>query len=66
MEKNVWVYDLTALTAGEIPGCYWIGGCVGPKGGMDDLKKEEMFSLPGFELRTVQPVAKSLYLKFLI
>jgi hypothetical protein len=57
MEKNVLVYDPTALTARKITGCYWIGGCVCPKSGVDNLKKEEIFPPTG--IRTPNPPARS-------
>jgi hypothetical protein len=57
MEKNVSVYKPTALTAGKIPGYYWIRGCVGPKGGVDNLKEEELFPPTG--IRTPETPARS-------
>jgi hypothetical protein len=37
------------------PGTHWIGGWVGPRAGLDDVKKRKFLILPGLEL--VQPVA---------
>jgi hypothetical protein len=33
------------------------GGRMGPRGGLDVLEEKNFFPLPGFELRTIQPVA---------
>jgi hypothetical protein len=39
-------------------GMHWIGGWVGPRTGLDDMKKRKFLTLSGFELRpVVQPVA---------
>jgi hypothetical protein len=36
------------------PGTHWIGGWVGPRAGLDDVKKRKFLTLPELEL---QPVA---------
>jgi hypothetical protein len=35
----------------EPPGIHWIGGWVGPRGGLDDVEKRKFFILPGLEVR---------------
>jgi hypothetical protein len=47
-----------ALTPGNYPGTHSIGGRVGPKAGLDVLKKN-LFPLLGFKPRTVQPADKT-------
>jgi hypothetical protein len=44
-----------ALPLGKRPGTHCIGGWVGPRAGLDGCKKSRL--LPGFDPRTVQPVA---------
>ena len=44
----------------ERPGTHCIGGWVGPRAGLDGCGKSRP-PPPGFYLRTVQPVAESLY-----
>jgi hypothetical protein len=40
------------FTPGErAPGTHWIGGCVGPRAGLDDMKKRKFLTPPGLELR---------------
>jgi hypothetical protein len=40
------------FTPGErAPGTYWIGGWVGPRAGLDDVKKRKFLTLPRLELR---------------
>ena len=43
------------LLSGERPGIHCIGGWVGPRPGLDGCGKSRR--LPGFDSRTVQPVA---------
>jgi hypothetical protein len=40
------------------PGTHWIGGWVGPRGGLDDVEKSKISFLPGIEPRKFSP---SLY-----
>jgi len=51
------VYDPAALTVGKVTACYWIGECVSPKGGVDDLNKEELFPPTG--IRAPDPQIRS-------
>ena len=46
------------FTPGEILGTHCTGGWVGPRADLDGRK---ISPLPGFDPRTVQPVAQSLY-----
>ena len=46
----------TALPSEIMSGTYWTGGRVGPSAGLGVLEKKKN-TLPGFEPRTVQPVA---------
>jgi hypothetical protein len=41
------------------PGTYWMGGCVGPKCGLDDVEKSKILRLPGLELRPLGRPARS-------
>jgi hypothetical protein len=43
---------------GRAPSSDWIGGCVGPRVGLDDVGKRKSLILPGLEHRplVVQPV----------
>jgi hypothetical protein len=41
------------------PGTYWIGACVDPRDGLDDMEKRKFLTPPGLELRTVGRVARS-------
>jgi hypothetical protein len=45
------------------PGTYWTGGWVGPRAGLDDVKKKKFLILPGLELRPLDHTAcsQSLY-----
>ena len=43
------------FTPGERPGTHCIGGWVGPRAGLDGCGKSRL--PPGFDARTVQPVA---------
>jgi hypothetical protein len=39
------------FTQGEVaPGTHWLGGWMGPRGGLDDIEKWTFFTLPGLEL----------------
>jgi hypothetical protein len=40
-------------------GTHWIGGWVGPRAGLDDLKKRKFLTLPGLELRPLGRPARS-------
>jgi hypothetical protein len=40
-------------------GTHWIGGCVGPKTGLDDVKKRKFLTLPGLELQPFRRPARS-------
>jgi hypothetical protein len=35
------------------PGTHWIGGCVDPRAGLDDMEKSKLLPLPGLELLTL-------------
>ena len=48
-------YDPEVLPPGKRPGIHYIGGWVGPKAGLSECGKPR--PPPGFEPRTVQPVA---------
>ena len=52
-----WVVNATPrpLYPGERPGTHYIGDWVGPRAGLDGCGKS--LPLPGFDPRTVQPVA---------
>jgi hypothetical protein len=40
-----------ALLPGErAPGIHWIGGWLGPRAGLDDMKKRKFLTVPGLEL----------------
>jgi hypothetical protein len=41
------------------PRTHWIGGWVGPRAGLDDVKKRKFLTLPGLELRTLGRPARS-------
>jgi hypothetical protein len=45
------------------PGSQWIGGWVGPRGGLNDVEKLKFLALPGLELQSLGPPAhtQSLY-----
>jgi hypothetical protein len=71
---NVYTYIFltSALFRGEwsvsLPGrftpcTHWIGGCVGPRAGLDDVEKRKFLTLPGLELQPrVRPArSQSLY-----
>jgi hypothetical protein len=47
------------FTPGErAPGTHWIGGCVDPRAGLNDLEKRKFLTLPGLELR---PLGRPAY-----
>ena len=52
-------HDPAALPAGKIPGTHCTGGWVGPRAGLDVSGKSH--PPPGFDPRTVQPVASQNY-----
>jgi hypothetical protein len=45
-------------------GTHWIGGWVGPRASLDDVKKRKFLTLPGLELRPLDrpPRSQSLHL----
>jgi hypothetical protein len=46
------LHSPAALPPGEkAPGTHWIGGCVNPRAGLDDVGKRKFLTLPGLELR---------------
>jgi hypothetical protein len=50
---------VVSFTPGErAPGTHYIGGCVGPRAGLDDVEKKKFLALPGLEPHpsVVQPV----------
>jgi hypothetical protein len=48
-----------ALPRGIAPGTHWLGGCVNPRAGLDDVKKRKFLALPGLELRPLGRPASS-------
>jgi hypothetical protein len=52
-----------ALPMGKAHGIHWIGGCLGPRAGSDDVEKRKFLTLPGLELRLLgRPTrSQSLY-----
>jgi hypothetical protein len=40
-------------------GTHWIGGCVDPRAGLDDVEKKRFLTLPRFELRPLGRPARS-------
>jgi hypothetical protein len=44
---------------GKSPGTHWIGVCVDPRAGLDDVEKRKFFTLPGLELRPLGRPARS-------
>jgi hypothetical protein len=55
MRVGVQLHAPAALPPGKRPGTHFIGGWVGPRVGLDGC--EESRPPPGFDPRTVQPVA---------
>jgi hypothetical protein len=56
-------FSLAGFNPGEkAPGTYCIGGWVGTKNGLDDVKRIKTLSLPGLELRTRCHPVRSLSL----
>jgi hypothetical protein len=50
----------SALTPGErAPATHWVVGRVGPRTGLDDVKKRKFLALPGLELRRLGSPARS-------
>jgi hypothetical protein len=35
------------------PGTHWIGDCVGPRAGLDNVENRKFFTLPGLELQSL-------------
>jgi hypothetical protein len=59
-----WVVNFTPrplFSPGKNYDTDWVGGCVGPTAGLDGYWGEKISLPPGFESRTVQPLACSLY-----
>jgi hypothetical protein len=57
-----WVVSFTALPlypGGKETSTHWIGGWVGPRAGLDDVKKKKFLTLPGLELRPLDRPARS-------
>jgi hypothetical protein len=49
------------FTSGErSPATPWIGGWVGPRAGLDDVKRRNILSLPGLEIRPLGDTSHSL------
>jgi hypothetical protein len=57
--RSVSASCLGRITPGKDPGTHWIGGCVDPRAGMDDVEKRKFLTLPGLKLRPLG--RKSLY-----
>jgi hypothetical protein len=38
------------ITDERAPGTHWIGGCVDPRAGLDDLKNKKFLTLPAIKL----------------
>jgi hypothetical protein len=59
MEVSDELHAPATLHTGKIAlGAHWIGGWVGPTGGLDNMKKRKNLLLPGIE---PQPCSTSLY-----
>jgi hypothetical protein len=59
MELSGQLHTPATLPAGVmVPGTHWIGGWVGPRGGLDAVEKRKLLKLSGFEPR---PSSPSLY-----
>jgi hypothetical protein len=41
------------------PGTHWIGGWVGPRVGLDDVKNRKFLTLPGLEFRPIGRPARN-------
>jgi hypothetical protein len=52
-------YSGRFTSGGKATGTVWIGGWVGSRAGLDDVKKRTFLTLPGFEMLPMifQPVA---------
>jgi hypothetical protein len=51
MEMSGQLHAPAALTPGKSPpDTHWIGGWVGPRNGLEDVKKRKFLTLPGLEL----------------
>jgi hypothetical protein len=60
-------HALTALPpAKEPPGTHWMGGCVGPRAGLEDMEKRQFLILLGLELQRLGRPAWEKYRNFLI
>jgi hypothetical protein len=65
VDEQIHIFLPSALAGGEwsasrhcrftteerAPDTHWIGGWVGPRAGLDDVKKKQFLTLPGLELR---------------
>jgi hypothetical protein len=71
VDVYIHIFLTSALTGGEwsasrsgrftpvrAPGTHWIGGCVDPRAGLDDVKRKFVI-LPGLELRPLGRPARS-------
>jgi hypothetical protein len=48
------------FTPGEkVTGTHWIGDCVGPRAGVDDVENRKFLTLPGLEFRALGGPARS-------
>jgi hypothetical protein len=43
----------------RVPDTHWLGGCVDPRVGLDDLEKRKFLTLPGLKLRSLGRPARS-------
>jgi hypothetical protein len=55
--EGYWPAALPGLLTSEerTPGAHWIGGWVGPRTGLDNVKRRRILPLPGLEL---QPLSR--------
>jgi hypothetical protein len=51
--------ERSALPPGTVPSTHWIGGWVGPRTGLDDVKKTKTLLLLGLKLRPLDHQASS-------
>jgi hypothetical protein len=53
-------HEMAALHPGkEHPHTHWIGGWVGPRGGLDDVEKRKLLPLLGLEFQSLDRPASS-------
>jgi hypothetical protein len=48
------------------PGAHWIGGWVGPRTSLDDMKKRKFLPLPGLELRPLVHPARIIVIMMMM